>query len=273
MAKPEPPATDKLALVRRAVAAFNAGRGAEAQALCEKGLSVAPRDPTLHHLLAAIHFAGARTEAAAAAMRAALAAGAGGAAVHILAARIFAAGEPALALMHYERAIAAAAGAEALIEYARLLTATGAPTAAAAWRVVLKAAPGSNEAKARLGRLAWESGEMAEAAHFLEAATASEAPASVWFDLALVRQDLKDRQGAICAYRQALERQPDLAEAAVNLGILLQDEGAMDAAWTAYCSAYKAKPSTFGMIATALTSAPHGRLWLDGEALRRSLAA
>jgi len=40
----------------------------------------------------------------------------------------------------------------------------------------------------------------------------------------------------------------------------------------AYARAYRLRPSTFGTIAMALTSAPHGRLWLDQEALRRSLS-
>lgn len=272
MARPAPPLPDKIEIIRRTVAAFNAGHGAQARSLCEGGLKTWPQDPALNHLLAAIRFAAGEQQGAAAAIETALAAGANGAAVHLLAARILAASQPALALRHFEQAIAAAPSPEALTEYARLLTASGAATAAAAWRAVLKSAPGSNEAKARLGRLLWEAGEFAEAARLLEEAAASEAPATLWFDLALVRQDLKDRTGAIAAYRRALERRPDLAEAAVNLGILLQDGADMDAAWAAYCSAYRAKPSTFGMIATALTSAPHGRLWLDREALRRALA-
>jgi hypothetical protein len=40
----------------------------------------------------------------------------------------------------------------------------------------------------------------------------------------------------------------------------------------AYRRAYRLRPSLFGTIAMALTSAPHGRLWLDPESLRRSLA-
>jgi hypothetical protein len=40
----------------------------------------------------------------------------------------------------------------------------------------------------------------------------------------------------------------------------------------AYAEAYRLRPQTFGTIAMALTSAPHGRLWLDEAALRSSLA-
>jgi len=39
----------------------------------------------------------------------------------------------------------------------------------------------------------------------------------------------------------------------------------------AYAQAYRLRPQSFGTIAMALTSAPHGRLWLDEAALRRSL--
>jgi hypothetical protein len=46
----------------------------------------------------------------------------------------------------------------------------------------------------------------------------------------------------------------------------------MDAAMRAYREAYRMKPNLFGSIAMALTSAPHGRLWLDENELRRSLS-
>ena len=52
---------------------------------------------------------------------------------------------------------------------------------------------------------------------------------------------------------------------------VLQDLGDMDAAMLAYREAYQLSDATFGMIATALTSAPCGRLWLDPEALKRLL--
>ena len=273
MAKPLRPAGDSIEQIRRAVAAFNAGRSAEALQLCEAGLETWPRDPALNHLLAAVRFAQGDVAGASKAVLVALA-GRSSAPVHLLAGKILGAGgDAAAAIKHLEQAIALGPSTEALVEYARLLTATGAQAAIAAWHAVLKAAPHSGEAHARIGRLLWEAGEHGEAARQLETAAVGDAPASVWFDLGLVRQDLKDRKGAIAAYRGALGRRPDFAEAAVNLGILLQDEGDLDAAMAAYQAAYRHKPATFGMIATALTSAPHGRLWLDREALRRSLAA
>jgi len=108
--------------------------------------------------------------------------------------------------------------------------------------------------------------------NILERAATGAAPASVWFDLGLARQDLRDYGGAASAYRKAIELKPDHAEAALNLGVVLQEMGDMDNAMHAYAQAYRLRPQTFGTIAMALTSAPHGRLWLDEAALRRSLA-
>ena len=105
----------------------------------------------------------------------------------------------------------------------------------------------------------------------LERAVASTAPASVWFDLGVAKQDLRDHDGAARAYRKALEIKPDYAEAALNLGTTLQESGEPDAAMQAFARAYALRPHLFGSIAMALTSAPHGRLWLDERALRAAL--
>src|SRR5207247_1547639 len=107
----------------------------------------------------------------------------------------------------------------------------------------------------------------------LERAVAGEAPASAWFDLAMARQDLNDMAGAAAAYRKVLSLQPDHSEAAVNLGVVHQDSGDMEAALEAFRTAYRLRPSTFGVIANALTSAPHGRMWIDLDDLRRLLGA
>jgi tetratricopeptide (TPR) repeat protein len=101
---------------------------------------------------------------------------------------------------------------------------------------------------------------------------ATDVPASVWFDLGLARQDLRDYEGSATAYRKTLEIKPDHAEAALNLGVVLQESGDLDNAMRAYSQAYRLRPQTFGTIAMALTSASHGRLWIDEAALRRSLA-
>src|SRR6202030_618610 len=145
---------------------------------------------------------------------------------------------------------------EVFLEKARTLDQAGLrPQAREAWRAILQVVPENIEAAARLGRLAWEDGDHAIAATLLERAARGEAPASVWFDLGLVRQDQRDRDGAATAYRKALEIKPDYAEAALNLGTVLQESGDLDGAMRAYAQAYRLRPQSFGTIAMALTSA------------------
>jgi tetratricopeptide (TPR) repeat protein len=86
-----------------------------------------------------------------------------------------------------------------------------------------------------------------------------------------VRQDLRDHAGAAIAYRKAIDLKPDHAEATFNLGVVLQEAGLLDDAMRVYARAYRLRPSSFGQIAMALTSASHGGLWLDEAALRRAL--
>ena len=82
---------------------------------------------------------------------------------------------------------------------------------------------------------------------------------------------MHDHDGAANAYRKAIEIKPDHAEAALNLGVVLQESGDLEGAMRAYAQAYRLRPESYGTIAMALTSAPHGRLWLDEASLRRSL--
>jgi tetratricopeptide (TPR) repeat protein len=264
--------------VRRATAAFNAGRRDEARKVCEQGLRRAPGDPMLSHLLAAVLFSQGEIEPARGHVETSLANRPGNAAAQLLAARIArAAKDFDGALDHLDRAIAIAPQREAFVEKARTLDqasreqASLRPQAREAWQAILKAVPENLEAAARLGRLAWEDGDHTLAASLLERAVAGDAPASAWFDLGLVRQDLRDYDKAATAYRKALEKKPDHAEAALNLGTVLQEKGDLDGAMAAYGDAYRLRPAMFGSIAMALTSAPHGRLWLDEAALRRSL--
>ena len=158
------------------------------------------------------------------------------------------------------------------LDQASLEQASLRPQAREAWQAILKVTPQNMEAAARLGRLAYEDGDHTLAASLLERAVAGDAPASAWFDLGLARQDLRDYNKAAAAYRTALEKKPDHAEAALNLGTVLQEKGDLDGAMAAYAAAYRLRPTMFGTIAMALTSAPHGRLWLDETALRRALA-
>jgi tetratricopeptide (TPR) repeat protein len=275
-------------VVRRATAAFNAGQPDEARRLCEQGLSRQPGDPMLNHLLAAVLFSKGEIQSARAHIETSLAKRPGNAAAHLLAARMArASGDFDDALSHLDRATAIAPQRDIFLEKARTLDQASLHQASLqqgshrqaglrsqarqAWRAILEVIPQHQEAAARLGRLAWEDGDYAAAAALLERAVASDAPASVWFDLGLVRQDLRDYSGAATAYRKALDVKPDYAEAALNLGIVLQEKGDPDNAMRAYAEAYRLRPSTFGKIAMALTSASHGRLWLDEASLRRSL--
>jgi tetratricopeptide (TPR) repeat protein len=268
---PAPTAED---IVRRAAAAFNAAQPDEARKLCEQGLRRQPGDAILSHLLAAVLFSKGELQSARGHIETSLTKRPDNAPAHLLAARIArAADDFDGALAHLDRAIAIAPQREAFLEKARTLDQAGLkPQAREAWRAILKVIPEHQEAASRLGRLAWEEGDHAGAVALFERATASDAPASVWFDLGLARQDLRDHIGAAAAYRKALDIKPDLAEAALNLGVALQELVDMDNAMCAYAQAYRLRPSTFGRIAQALTSASHGRLWLDEAALRRSLS-
>jgi len=227
-------------IIRRAAQAFNAGQRDEARRLCETGLAQVPNDSALNHLLAAI---------------------------------LFAAGDYAVSRRHIETSLRGKpAHAPALLLAARISDHIGEPAQRrAAWQAVLDSSPQSHEAMARLGRVCWEDGDAQIAEKLLARAVAADAPASAWFDLALTRQDLRDFTGAEKAYKEVLARKPDHAEAAVNLGIVRQETGNVDGAMDAYRIAYRIRPSTFGTIAMALTSGSHGRLWLDEDALRKSL--
>jgi tetratricopeptide (TPR) repeat protein len=265
-------------IVRRATAAFNAGKPDEARKLCEQGLRDAPDQPMLHHVLAAVLFAEGEVDTARVHIEASLAKQPGNAAARMLAARIArTAKDFGAALSHLDLSIATAPQREAFLEKARTLDQASLhqkelrPQAREAWRAILKAIPQNQEAAARLGRLAWEDGDHTQAATLLERAVAGDAPASIWFDLGVVRQDLRDHAGAITAYRKAIALKPDYAEAALNLGIVLQACGDLDSAMRAYTEAYRLRPQTFGTIAMALTSGSHGRLWIDEASLRRSL--
>lgn len=261
-------------LIRRAVAAFNSGNHGQAMQLCELGLKQHPDDPALCHLLAAVLFARADLSGARTRIETSLAARADNVPALILACRIARAdGRFDAALQQLDRAAKLSSQAEILIERARTLDQAGNASAAReCWTLVLQRDPKSKEAMARLGHLAWERGESLEAEALLERAVAGGGRPAAWFDLGLVRQDMRKFGSAAEAYRRVLEMNPDAPEAAVNLGVVLQETGDLDGAMAAYSMAYRLRPSTFGVIAMALTSAPSGRLWLDEEALRRSLA-
>ncbi|MDR3374409.1 MAG: tetratricopeptide repeat protein, partial [Ancalomicrobiaceae bacterium] len=78
---------------------------------------------------------------------------------------------------------------------------------------------------------------------------------------------------AVSAYRSALERQPDMAEAAVNLGIVLQDLRRFDEAMAAFRQAYRTRSDTLGRIAQSLSMGSVGRVYLVPSQLRADLEA
>ncbi len=92
-----------------------------------------------------------------------------------------------------------------------------------------------------------------------------------WFQLALRHQDAREFEAAVAALRSVLQLAPELAEAEVNLGIVLQELGRVDEAMQAYCRAYKLREDTFGRIAHALAAPRVGRVWLRLDDLRADL--
>jgi tetratricopeptide (TPR) repeat protein len=112
----------------------------------------------------------------------------------------------------------------------------------------------------------------ADASRWLEAVV-KQAPENTqaWFQLALVRQDLLDLAGAATALRRVLQIDPRRADAEVNLGIVLQDSGDIDAAMRSYGRAYRLRADTFGRIAHALATPGIGRMWLNLADLRAEL--
>jgi tetratricopeptide (TPR) repeat protein len=95
--------------------------------------------------------------------------------------------------------------------------------------------------------------------------------ADAWFQLSLARHEAGDPAGEAQALREVLRLAPERVEAEVNLGLALQDGGAIDAAMRAYGRAYRAREDTFGRIAHALAAANVGRLWLNLDELRAAL--
>ncbi|MBB4570792.1 tetratricopeptide repeat protein [Rhizobium leucaenae] len=267
--------SQRLAIIADAVAAFNQSNRDVAKQLCEAGLDQFPSDPSLSHLLAAILFAEEDFSGAREKIESSLAAQPRNVPALILAGKIYRAEHKLeAALRQLEKATGIDGRLEIFVEKARILDQMGNKSAARdAWSVVLDAKPTSLEAINRLSSLARERGALVEAEQLLERAVALDDHPGIWFELALVRHDLQKLDGAAQAYRRVLEINADAPEAAVNLGVVLQEAGRMDEAMAAFSTAYALDESTFGVIAMALTSAPCGRLWLDETVLRQSLVS
>ena len=126
--------------------------------------------------------------------------------------------------------IAMAPQREAFLEKARTLDQASLfqtnlrPQAREAWQAILKIVPQNAEAAARLGRLAWEDGDHAlprRCSNARRRAKPPHRPGSIsgWSARICVTYDQ-----AATAYRKALEKKPDYAEAALNLGTVLQEK-------------------------------------------------
>ncbi len=96
--------------------------------------------------------------------------------------------------------------------------------------------------------------------------------AAGWFALSLIHQDHHRPGDASVALERYLALRPDDVEATFNLGLVRQQLGWLDGALDCYSRVYRWQPALFGRIANALCSEPHGRIWLDPNALRRELA-
>lgn len=102
-------------------------------------------------------------------------------------------------------------------------------------------------------------------AHAAFARSVELAPASSesWFALSLVQQDLRDPESARDALQHVLALQPGHLRATVNLGIIEQQLGSLDAALPHYREAYRQDPKTLPRLLGALCSERCGCLWLD----------
>ncbi len=159
-------------------------------------------------------------------------------------------------------------------EIVRLLLAKGFREAALFCLSALGRAAPSFAVSMRRGLLAKELGRGDEARRAFEEAVKMEPDSTrAWFLLGVASQDLRDHATAEHAYRRTLTLEPTVAEAAVNLGTLLQEDGDLDGAKIFYAQAVKARADTFGRVAQAITTSPKGELWLDLRDLRRRLEA
>jgi tetratricopeptide (TPR) repeat protein len=225
-----------------AIGAANARQPARARQLCLDALALHPSHPALLHLLAVLWLQEGRLADAARCIEASLRQQPGQGPAHLVAGDVArAAGDLDAAVLHHVRAC-------------DLL-------------------PGRADAAFALAGSLRAAGRAADSVVVLERAAAiAPGRADVWFELGLVRQDLRDYEGAAEALRVVLQLAPR-AEVEVNLGIVLQEAGRLDEAMRAYWRAYRLREETFGRIAHALATARTGCLWLDLDQLRSRLQA
>jgi tetratricopeptide (TPR) repeat protein len=93
-----------------------------------------------------------------------------------------------------------------------------------------------------------------------------------WFGLALACEDQGDLQAAAAALRRLLALQADHVQALVNLALIEQKFGHLDAALDLYARGWRLQPQDFGRIAMALSSQANGAIWLRTAELQDELA-
>lgn len=185
-------------------------------------------------------------------------------------------GQPGAAAVAFTRAVTADAAllpARLGLAAAQVASARFAE-AAATYAAAEALAPDRADIPWRRAQCLREAGDPDAAEAALDRAVSRDpAHANSWFSLGTLRQDRRDHAAAAAAYRAACAARPDWHEAAFNLGIALQETGDMDAALAAYGAAWRLRPEALSRIAQALTTAPHGALWLDLDGLRAALGA
>ena len=228
--------------MKAAVAACNAKEPNTAMAICVDILQQRPADPAAHQLLALLKLQS---------------------------------GQPVQAWQHIQRSLQSRpCYAPALLLAGKIARAQDDLAGAAHFfRQAAMLSPANAEAAYLHGLTLLEQDNQATAAGVLQALVQTHPQhAAAWFQLGMVRQDMGELPAAAVAFQAALQHQPSHAEAAVNLGIVLQELNQLPDAMQAYRQAYQLRPDTFGRIAQALTSSPHGALWLNLAALHQLLA-
>lgn len=182
--------------------------------------------------------------------------------------------QPEAALIAFTRATSTRPSAVLHLRRGSILQSLGRlDEALAAFAAAQDLAPDSVQAILKTALCQKLAGELEDACRSLgRAVRLDPSIAEAWFELGLIQQDRQDLRRAIDAYEGALRARPAFAESAVNLGICRQALGDLKGAKEAYRIAVKTRMDTFGRIAQALACSSVGEIWLDPEALRRSLA-
>ena len=253
----------------------NSGATAQALTLGLALLEQAPEHPALHQLLAHLCLTQGQAAKAWEHIRLSLERRPGHLPSRLLAARAAEeAGLPDQALDQLQAAHALAPEDPALgrrLAAAWLSRGLSAP-AGALLQKLIRQAPDDAANWYEWGRLQQAAGARPAAKHaFEEALRCNDRLGPAWFALALVQQDLRENEAAARSLRRLLALEPGHDQAWVNLGLLQQALGRCDEALLSYARAYALQPASFGRIAHALCSQPHGRIWLQLDGLRQKL--